>query len=209
MTEHPPEDKKVVNQTNSGPGTFVGGNVIGNIINYFAPTHRPRPSADPAQQGDRGPIEGDYDDIGASLLGAAFLGFMCAGATVYCVRGLPFADNAPAPDALQRWIAGMLFIVGFFACVAAFLARAAQGLELWAWRCADITVDMRIQLLAHLPAGMARGLSALSSAAATTAALVAVFYAWGGFGTSIQERAYIARDNAAAQAARARAAMQR
>ncbi|WP_330323297.1 hypothetical protein [Streptomyces anulatus] len=209
MTEHPPEEKKVVKQTNSGPGTFVGGNVIGNIINYFAPAHRPRPSADPAQRGDRGPIEGDYDDISTSLVGAAFLGFMCASATVYSVRGLPFTDNAPAPAALQGWIAGILFTAGFFACVAAFLARAAQGLELWARSCADITMDMQIKLLAHLPAGMARGLSALSSAAATTAVLLAVFYAWGEFGTSVQERANIARENAAAQAARARAAVRR
>ncbi|MFE1962000.1 hypothetical protein [Streptomyces sp. NPDC059479] len=209
MTEHPPEERKVVNQTNSGPGTFVGGNVFGHVFNFFVPVQRRRPSAGPKGQTSRGVPDDDYDDIFFNLLGAVVLGSTFATGVVYCVRGLPLARNSPAPEGLERWVVGFLFVVAFFACVAAFLARVAQGVELWAERCADITVETQVRVLVHLPAGMTRALAALASVTATTAALLAVFYAWGGFGTRVQERANIARDNAATQAARACAATQR
>ncbi|MFJ6423905.1 hypothetical protein [Streptomyces hydrogenans] len=115
------------------------------------------------------------------------------------VREVPVADR----------VIGFLFILAFFACVAAFLARAAQGLELWAQQTADITVETRVRTLAHLPASMTRTLATVVTATATTAALLAAFYAWGRFGSLVQERANTARDNAAAHAARARAATRR
>ncbi|MCX4417875.1 hypothetical protein OOK43_32070 [[Kitasatospora] papulosa] len=209
MTEHLPQEEKVVNQTNSGPGTFVGGNVFGHIYNFFAPAQRQRPSSTPAGQDSRAVGEGDYDDVFGSLLGAVFLGGTFAGGLVYAARGLPFAKDAPAPDVLERLVMGFMFGFAFFACVAAFLARAAQGFELWAEQCANITAQTQIRLLSYLPSGMTRALAVMASVTATTAALLAVFYAWGGFGASIQERANLARDKAALQAARARAATQR
>ncbi|GAA2288622.1 hypothetical protein GCM10010145_68890 [Streptomyces ruber] len=209
MNEHSPEEKKVVNQTNSGPGTFVGGNVFGHVYNLFVPAERRRRSAAPEGQGSRGVPDDDYDDIFFNLLGAVFLGGTFATGVGYCVRGLPLSSGSPAPELLERWVAGILCVAAFFACAAAFLARVAQGLELWAERCADITTETQIRILAYLPAGMTRALATFTAAAAMAAALLAVFYAWGGFGTSVQERANIARDNAAVQAARARAAMQR
>ncbi|MEU8437316.1 hypothetical protein AB0F18_31350 [Streptomyces sp. NPDC029216] len=204
MTDEPPKtEKKVTNQTNHGSGTFVAGNVLGSIVNLFAPTQRrgrPAPANGPEVSED------DYDDISESLFGAAFLAAMSGTAVVYCIRGLPFSGTGPAPGIATRLVMGIVFTYAFFACVAAFLARAAQGLEVWAGRCADITVQTKGGLLAHLPAGMARALAATASGVATTAALVAVFYGWGDFGGSIQERAYLARDNAATNASRARAA---
>lgn len=208
MTEPSPEEK-VVNQTNNGSGPFVGGNVFGHVFNFVVPAQRRRPSAASDAQGSRSVPDDDYDDFSVSLIGAVFLGVLSATGVVYCVRGLPFSANSPAPDALERWAVGFLFIVAFFACAAAFLARAAQGLELWAERCADNAVKTQVRALAQLPAGVTRALAALVSATATTAALLAVFYSWGGFGASVQERANIARDNATMQVARARAATQR
>ncbi|MGW1839938.1 hypothetical protein [Streptomyces sp. NPDC002067] len=208
MTERPPEVEKIVNQTNSGPGTFVGGNVFGHIFNFSGPAQRQHPSAAPDDQDSRGAPDDDYDELFPSLFGAAFLGCVCVTGVAFCVLGLSKSRASPAP-ALERWAFGFLCGVAFFACAATFLARAAQGLELWAARCADITVETRIPALARLPAGMTRALAALASGMATTAALLAAFYAWGGFGTSIQKRANIARDNAATQAARACAATQR
>ncbi|MBD2835264.1 hypothetical protein ID871_32815 [Streptomyces pratensis] len=106
MTEHLPQEEKVVNQTNSGPGTFVGGNVFGHIYNFFVPAQRQRPSSTPAGQDSRAVGEGDYDDIFGSLFGAVFLGGTFAGGLVYAARGLPFAKDAPAPDVLERLAMG-------------------------------------------------------------------------------------------------------
>ncbi|WP_307711182.1 hypothetical protein [Streptomyces sp. V1I6] len=95
------------------------------------------------------------------------------------------------------------------ASIAVFLARAAQVLEVWSGRSADIAVETQVRILAYLPASLARSLAAFSSATATLAALLAALFAWGDFGASVQERANIARDTAAINAVRARAATQR
>ncbi|MFD8736563.1 hypothetical protein ACFV06_16840 [Streptomyces sp. NPDC059618] len=192
-----------MNQANHGSGTFVGGNVLGSIVNLFLPAQR-RSRPTPINGNDV--AENDYEDISESLIGAVFLAALSGTAVVYSIRGLPFSGTGPPPGIAARLAAGITFTYAFFACVAAFIARAAQGLEVWAGRCADIAVHTRSRVLTHLPAGMARVLAATSSGMATTAALVAVFYGWGDFGGSVQERAYLARDNAAMNAARARAA---
>ncbi|MEU3350957.1 hypothetical protein [Streptomyces sp. NPDC037389] len=204
MTDQPPEtETRVVNQTNHGSGTFVAGNVLGSIVNLFIPAQRrSRPTS---TNGPDATVD-DYERISGSLFVIAFLAAVFGTAVVHCIRGLPFSGAGPTPGIATRLVVGIVFTYAFFACVAAFLARAAQGLEVWAGRCADITVRTRGGILAHLPAGMARALAATSSGVATTAALVAVFYGWGDFGNSVQERAYLARDNAATNASRARSA---
>ncbi|MFD0377293.1 hypothetical protein [Streptomyces sp. NPDC127112] len=204
MTDQPPEtEQKVVNQTNHGSGTFVAGNVLGSIVNLFIPAQR---RSRPTSTTPTDAPQDDYEDISESLVGAVFLAAISGTAIVYCIRGLPFSGTGPTPGIAERIVVGILFTYAFFACAAAFLARTAQGLEVWAGRCADITVQTRGGMTARLPAGMARALAATSSGVATTAALVAVFYGWAGFGASVQERAYLARDNAAMNASRARAA---
>ncbi|MFJ8079269.1 hypothetical protein ACIQ6Y_01390 [Streptomyces sp. NPDC096205] len=140
------------------------------------------------------------------MFAAVVMGMMSGSGLVYMIRGWPLFDTEPAPSLATRFIAGFMFAVWFFACVAAFLARAAQGLEMWASRCADIADHTSVKILAHLRAGMARALAAASSAAATLATLVAAFYGWGQFGATIQERAHLARVNAGSNAARARVA---
>ncbi|WP_322871097.1 hypothetical protein [Streptomyces goshikiensis] len=204
MTDQPPEtEQRVVNQTNHGSGTFVAGNVLGSIVNLFIPAQR---RSRPTSTTPTDAPQDDYEDISESLVGAVFLAAISGTAIVYCIRGLPFSGTGPTPGIAERIVVGILFTYAFFACAAAFLARTAQGLEVWAGRCADITVQTRGGMTARLPAGMARALAATSSGVATTAALVAVFYGWAGFGASVQERAYLARDNAAMNASRARAA---
>ncbi|MCX4783072.1 hypothetical protein [Streptomyces sp. NBC_01264] len=195
-----------MNQTNHGSGTFVAGNVLGSIVNLFMPAQR---RARPAPPSGPEVAEDDYDDISGSLFGSAFLAAVSGQVVSYCVRGLPLFGTGPTPGLPTRFLAGFAFAYAFFACVAMFLARAAQGLEVWAGRCADIAVQTRVRPLAQLPASVARILAPASSGTATTAALVATFYAWGDFGGSVQERAYLARDGAAMNAARARAAVQR
>lgn len=204
MTEHSPEEqKKVVNQTNRGSGTFVGGNVIGNIVNLFMPAQRRHPAPD----GNRPGIpDDDYADITSPLFASGFLGVTSGAGVFYnTIRGVAIGGG-PVPDPLKRWVGGFLFAAIFFACVAVFLARAAQGFELWAGRCADLAVDTRVRVLAYLPASMARITASASSVTATVAAFVALLYGWGEFGRGIQDRAHIARDNAAIHVARARAA---
>ncbi|MFF7081232.1 hypothetical protein [Streptomyces lavendulae] len=204
MTDQPPEtEQKVVNQTNHGSGTFVAGNVLGSIVNLFVPAQR---RSRPTSTTHTDAPEDDYEDISWSLVEAVFLAATSGTAIVYCIRGLPFSGTGPTPGIAERIVVGILFTYAFFACAAAFLARAAQGLEVWAGRCADITVQTRGGIAAYLPACMARALATAASGVATTAALVAVFYGWSGFGASVQERAYIARDNAAVNASRASAA---
>lgn len=92
------------------------------------------------------------------------------------------------------------------AAVAVCLARAAQGFELRAGRCADLAVENHARAFAYLPAGMARLLATACSVTASMAAFFAMFYRWSTFGATIQERAHIARGNAAVDAARTRAA---
>ncbi|WP_019885847.1 hypothetical protein [Streptomyces purpureus] len=205
MTERPPEDeKKVVNQTNRGSGTFVGGNVLGNIVNLFMPSHR-RPS--PHSGNRAAPPEDDYDDITFNLLGCVIIGMVSGTGLMYCIRGVPFTDTAPAPDLAKRLVGGVLFFLLFVGCVAAFLARTAQGFELWAGRCADLAVDTRVRLLAYLPASLTQVMASAALVTATIAAFFALLFGWGEFGRSVQERAHIARDNAAMHAERARAAI--
>ncbi|MEW1690143.1 hypothetical protein ACIQOF_16275 [Streptomyces sp. NPDC091265] len=205
MTEHLPKaEKKVVNQTNRGSGTFVGGNVLGNIVNLFMPSHR-RPS--PSSENRAAPPDGDYDDITFNLVGCIIIGIISGTGLMYCIRGLPFADASPAPGLTKRLVGGVLFFLLFVGCVAAFLARAAQGFDLWAGRCADLAVDTRVRLLAYLPAGLTRFMASAALVTATMAAFFALLFGWGEFGRNIQERAHLARDNAAMHAARARAAV--
>lgn len=209
MAESPCEDqKKVVNQTNRGSGTFVAGNVLGNIVNFFVPTQRRRPPAVTRSESD-GPADDDYHDIIGPLLASIFLAFIAGTAVLYCFRGEPLSGTGPAPGLLRRLVVGFAFAYGLVACVAVFFARVAQGLELWTGRCADTAMQTRVRFVAYLPASMARVMASACSVSATMAALVAIFYGWGDFGGSIQERAHMARDNAAVHAARARAATQR
>ncbi|MFD4589162.1 hypothetical protein [Streptomyces rubiginosohelvolus] len=204
MTERPPEDReKVVNQTNRGPGTFVGGNFYGRIVNVFTPSHR-RSSPDGAVRS--GPSDDDYDNIGMALLVSLVLVVICgAGILRLAIQGDPL-DGAKPPGWLERIAGGLLFTALFFAAVAVFLARAAQGFELWAGRCADLAVETHVRIFAYPPAGVARLLATAAFATATAAAFIAMFFGWGEFGTTIQDRAHIARDNAALNGARAQAA---
>ncbi|MFK0227352.1 hypothetical protein ACIQUL_16470 [Streptomyces sp. NPDC090303] len=209
MTEQSPkEPKKTVNQTNTGPGTFVNGNVFGNILNIFATSHRQRPSK--SAPGDRDLIpDDDYDDVGFWLLVSAFL---VTGFAVGCVRVVIQGERIGGDRGGEWWeraAEGCLVVSLLLAAVAACLARAAQGLELWAGQCADLAVETRTRVFAYPPAGMARLLATACSATASIAAFVAMFFGWSTFGASIQERAHIARDNAAVNAARARAAARR
>ncbi|MBD0422731.1 hypothetical protein H0H10_26870 [Streptomyces sp. TRM S81-3] len=201
MSEHSTgEQKRVVNQTNRGSGTFVAGNVFGSVVNLFVSSQRQRPPA--SSDGSHNP-EDDYKDVTWAMFGAFLLGTMSGAGLLYMIRGLPLSGTGPAPGLTTRFIAGFVFAACFFACVAAFTARAAQGLEMWAGRCADIAHHTNVRFLARLPASMARALAAASSVAATLATLLAAFYGWGEFGATVQERARIARYNAALTAARA------
>lgn len=193
----------MVNQTNRGSGTFVAGNVFGSVVNLFVSSQRQRP---PASSGSCDNPQDDYAEVTWQMFGAFLLGVMSGAGLLYMILGLPLSGTGPAPGLTTRLIAGFLFAACFFACVAAFAARAAQGLEMWAGRCADTAHHTSVRILARLPAGMARALAGASSVAATLAILVAAFYGWGEFGATVQERARIARDNAALNAARARAA---
>lgn len=218
MTQHPPEEATerpfkdrptVVNQTNRGPGTLVGGHVFGNIINLFMPSQRQRPRAQTEGRNDSALAEGDYHDVFGPMVMTLLLGATSGRALwVYSIQAGPIGDS-PAPDGWKRWAAGLLFSGLTLACIAVFLARAAQVFELWSGRSADIAVETPVRVLAYLPSGLARGLAALASATATVAALLAALFAWGDFGASIQERANIARDAAVMHAARARATTQR
>lgn len=206
MTERAPEDhKKVVNQTNRGPGTFVGGNFFGNIVNNFPPSHR---RSSPNRENRSGPPDDDYDGIGTPLVVSLLLTAACsAGFFRLAIQGEPLGGEKHA-GWLERSGGGLLFAALLFAAVAVFLARAAQGFELWAGRCADLAVETHVRIFAYPPASMARLLATAAFATATGAAFIAMFFGWSEFGTSIQERAHIARDNAAANGARARAAAQ-
>ncbi|MFC8727523.1 hypothetical protein [Streptomyces bacillaris] len=206
MTEQSPrEPKKTVNQTNNGPGTFVNGNVFGNILNIFATSHRQRPSRPTPD--DRDLIPGDdYDEVGFGLLVSAFLAAVFAvGFVRVVIQGEPIGGDHGG-GWWERAAEGFFVVAMFFAAVAACLARAAQGLELWAGRCADLAVETHARVFAYPPAGMARLLATACSATASMAAFVAMFFGWSTFGATIQERAHTARDNAAVNAARARAA---
>ncbi len=108
----------------------------------------------------------------------------------------------------ERAAEGFLVVALFLEAVAACLARAAQGFELWAGQCADLAVETRARVFAYPPAAMARLLATTCSVTASMAAFVAVFFGWSTFGAVIQERAHIARGSAAVNAARARAAVQ-
>ncbi|WP_445270354.1 hypothetical protein [Streptomyces sp. DSM 41634] len=198
-----------MNQTNRGSGTFVGGNVIGNIVNLFVPSQRRRSLAQAEGRTGSGLAEDDYDDV----FGPMFMSLILAagagrGGLSYSVHGLPLGDG-PAPDWWKRWAAGFFFAGMLLASIAVFLARVAQVFELWSGRSADIAVETQVRVLAYLPAGLARTLATFASATATVAALLAALFAWGDFGASVQERANIARDTASVNAARARAATQR
>ncbi|MGF0164350.1 hypothetical protein OH717_17735 [Streptomyces albidoflavus] len=206
MTEQPSgKSKKIVNQTNNGPGTFVNGNVFGNILNVFATSHRRRSSA--AAPDDRALIpDDDYEDVGSWLLVS---GFLVAGFAVGCARVVIQGEPLGGDHGGGWWgrvVDGFIIVALFFAAVAACMARAAQGFELWAGRCADLAVETRTRVFAYPPAGMARLLATACSVTASMAAFVAMFFGWSTFGATIQERAHIARDNAAVNAARARAA---
>jgi hypothetical protein len=199
------EPKKTVHQTNTGPGTFVNGNVFGNILNIFATSHRRRPSAPTSDNRDLIPDD-DYDEVGFGLLISAFLVAVFAIGSVRVVIQGESIGGGHRDGWWERAAEGLFVVALLLAAVAACLARAAQGFELWAGRCADLAVESHARVLAHPPAGMARLLAAVCSVTASMAAFVAMFFGWSTFGATIQERAHIARCNAAVNAARARAA---
>ncbi|MEU0715673.1 hypothetical protein ABZ498_00645 [Streptomyces lavendulocolor] len=200
------EPKTTVNQTNNGPGTFVNGNVFGSILNVYATSHRRRPSAPAPDDRDLVPDD-DYDEVGFRLLVSAFL---VAAFAVGCVRvviqGEPLGGDQGGGEWWKQAAQGFFVVALFLAAVAACLARAAQGFELWADCCADLAVETPARLFAYASTGMARLLATACSATASMAAFVAMFFGWSAFGATIQERAHMARDNAAVNAARARAA---
>ncbi|MFE3606683.1 hypothetical protein [Streptomyces goshikiensis] len=88
MTDQPPNsEKKVTNQTNHSSGTFVAGNVLGSIMDLFAPAQR-RSRPTPADGHDVS--EDDYEDISGSLFGATFLAVMSGTAIVLLHPRLTF-----------------------------------------------------------------------------------------------------------------------
>ncbi|MFH8626232.1 hypothetical protein ACH4A8_30860 [Streptomyces vietnamensis] len=145
MTEQSPkEPKETVNQTNTGPGTFVNGNIFGNILNIFATSHRRRPS--PPAPDDRALIEGDdYEDVGFRLLFSACL---VAGFAVE-TRARVFAYP---PAAMARLLATACSVT---ASMAAFVAM------FFGWS----TFGAVIQERAHI----ARGSAAVNAARARAA----------------------------------------
>ncbi|MFD3993842.1 hypothetical protein [Streptomyces sp. NPDC058583] len=144
-----------------------------------------------------------------SASGCSSPAFLVAGFAVGCVRVVIQGERIGGDHGGGWWeraAEGFLVVALLLAAVAACLARAAQGFELWAGQYADLAVETRARVFAYPPAGMALLLATACSVTASMAAFVAMFFGWSTFGAIIQERAHIARGNAAVNAARARAA---
>lgn len=201
-------------QHNHGPGTFVGGNVNGRVVNIFlllvgkkhAGSDRPPHERDP-EQDDEG--ADDYENIGVPLLTAGLLGSWTGWLTIRELMGWSWSDGSSPPGIAERIVGGLLLLYVSLACLAAFFARSAQVCELGSKQCAATATQSRGRLVAWPPALMARGLSLVSAATASLAEVLASLYGWRPFGGQVSRRARIARLNAATNAKTAAGALTR
>lgn len=195
-------------QHNHGSGTFVGGDVHGGIWHVFLPPYgKRRINGQPPREHRSGDGDGqndDYEDLGGSLLGWSVAACTLALATLREAMGWPMSAGASPPGTAERIVAGLVFFYGFLGCIAAFLARLAQVLEIWSEQCSITAVQSRGRWVARPPATMARAMACLAFGVAAAAEVLASFYGWRSFGGEVAKRAHTARLNAAANAQSAR-----
>lgn len=210
MTERSPDEPEHKSQHNSGSGTFVGRDLIGNIVNIILPPQRrgpstPQPGGPPQDEA----LSDDYADIGFTVFTLALLAFVLAGGMVMLATGESYSADGQPPAIAERIALGLLSVYAFFACLAALFARLTQVLELWSEQCADTAAQSRNRLLALTPARMSNAAALGAAATASASAVLASFYGWRPFGREVAERAHLARDKASHHASRARAAASR
>lgn len=199
-------------QHNHGSGTFVGGDVNGDVSIWqvFLPSmgkKRAGSNKSPHRRPEPDDELDDYGDLGGPLVAAGFLAVWTGWAAFHEIMGRPWTEGASPPGTAQRIIGGIAFAYACLACVATFLARTAQVFELWSEQCRVTAEQSRGRVVAWPPALMARGVSLVSAGAASLAEVLASLYGWRSFGGTITQRARIARMNAAANAKAARAAV--
>lgn len=195
-------------QHNNGPGTFVGGNVTGDIWNVFLqPEEKGRPTGLPPDNQRPDGVDNqanDYEDIASPMFLSFLLGASSCMALVHAVMGWPWDNDSSPPGIVQRLAWGFASMCLLLACSAVFLARMAQAFELWSKQCADSASESQGRLTARPHAFMARAAATVSVAAASIAEMAASLYGWRSFGGEISRRARVASLNAATSARTAR-----
>ncbi|MFD4477167.1 hypothetical protein ACFWPU_13780 [Streptomyces sp. NPDC058471] len=199
-------------QHNHGSGTFVGGDVHGDLWQVFPPPCGKKTPGNPApmkrqfEQDDEDEDEDDYEGVLEPLIGAAWIAASAGLAVVYAVMGWPWTDHDPAPGIAARIGGGLLASYACLAAAAAFFARLAQVFEVWSEQCAITAAQSRGRFVAGPPASMSRAMAGMTASAAVAAELLASLYGWSSYGGEVSQRAHLARRSAAANAKSAHAA---
>ncbi|MEU0060414.1 hypothetical protein [Streptomyces sp. NPDC006334] len=217
MSTTPPNEPSTTEQRNDGSGTFVGRDLIGNVVNqvrnvFIRSGHSVgQPTGGPGSA--RRPTGAEHDDLEEEtprirFLATLFLAYVAVYGMRRIIRGEPLAGDGPTPSlAIQTF---WLFFLGggFVACVGYALACLAELLADWAQSAADSAVSNapRHLLAARTNTVFACGLARSSGASAAAASVIALVFGWCPLGHIISTRAHHASDLAYEAVAAARAA---
>ncbi|MFJ5220570.1 hypothetical protein ACIP98_38550 [Streptomyces sp. NPDC088354] len=204
-------------QHNHGPGTFVGRDVHGGIWNFFINhgTHRRNAQNTPGQgqrtheDHEQADDDDDYEAVFSLIFMACWIAGSAALAVWFCLLGEPFSEGEPPPGVAARIGVGLLSTAVALACLASLLARVAQVFELWSERAAQTAIRdaTRWRRIASVPAAISSGTARIATVAAVSAGVLAALYGWTTFGSTVSDRAHLARTRAQHHAATARAAV--
>ncbi|MFB6948681.1 hypothetical protein ACFCXP_03500 [Streptomyces niveus] len=214
MNEVPP-DGPVRNQRNTGSGTFIGRDLIGNVLNIFFRSRYEktahvgrRKSID--DSGDGAEDEVTEETPRVRFLLTAGLGYLAAYAARACAVGVsPIGDGA-----LDASMAGRIFYTGFWvfvlvACVGYAFSCLAEILADWADSAAESAVSNAAQwrIVATINSMWAHAIARASGGSAALASVIALVLGWCPLGHAISSRAHNASRNADIAAVEARAAV--
>ncbi|MEU6347528.1 hypothetical protein ABZ883_42170 [Streptomyces sp. NPDC046977] len=203
-------------QHNHGSGTFIGRDVHGGIRNFFinhAPAKRSSPSS---PQGQHNPEDNeqadetdDYDGLLSIMALTCWAASSAATAAWFCLIGRSFSEGAPPPGLAARLGVSLVSSAVVLLCLACLLARIAQVFELWSERAARTAIRdaSRWRRIASVPALICSGAARIATVTAVSAGVLAALYGWTTFGSTVSDRAHLARTRAQHHAATARAAV--
>ncbi|WP_152617557.1 hypothetical protein [Phaeacidiphilus oryzae] len=195
-------------QHNTGPGTFVNGNVEGGIRNLFflAPgrTRDPGRSQPSGSNHPKEPNE-EQDSPGACLGEALFIGMFPASLIAYAFDLFPIQGFSEHPSIVERVACGSLGSFLLLMCSACAFARMTQIFAMWARRAADSAKSNapNYRLVATANAKTSDVAASLAHISAAIASFIAILFGWFSLGGTVSARAHKASAQATASAAEA------
>lgn len=215
MNKIPSDEPLVRNQRNTGSGTFVGRDLIGNVLNVFLRS-RYEKAANVVRRdlvhepGGDGGDEVAEETPRVRFLLTAGLGYLAAYAAWACAVGVtPFGEARLDASLVSRIFYAGFWVFVLVACVGYAFSCLAEILADWADSAAESAVSNAAQwrIVATMNSMWAQVIARASGGSAAMASVISLVLGWCPLGHAISSRAHNASRNADIAAVEARAAV--